>query len=511
MAVTPARAVAGKATRRGWRYDPVRDPLRTLAGMSATTKLPNILLITTDQQRFDALGCTCPHGVLRTPTLDALAASGVYFRRAYSTSPVCIPARRSLLSGLHPRTHGLLDYRDGLDWNAPLSLPQLLRERGYQTQLVGKLHLHPQRKRYGYDHMVRCESSNDRWDTPLQPVNDWADWMRAQGYAHPNDIGINGNGRVARPWDKPEHTHLTSWLADHAVDFLTRYRDPSCPFFLHLSFVAPHPPLTPPQAYWQRYFGRHDARPVCGQWAPTSAPRTGIPDDAMTGPFPLAEIQDAMSGYWASIQHIDDRIRYVLTRLCEYGSSRQREPTLIIFTSDHGEMLGDHQLWRKSVAYEGSAHIPLIVAGRNLPDLQTGVCDGLVCLEDVVATLLDRCGGAVPAPLNTNDLDGRSLLPQLHGAATPVRESLYGICRPYHYLVHGEWKYLWFETTGEEQLFHLASDPQECHDRSGDAAQLLPLRQRFAAYVTSYEGIDFDAEACRPCDGRPPRALWPAV
>jgi hypothetical protein len=304
-----------------------------IGDMTATTAHPNVLLITTDQQRFDALGLVRPDGPLETPTLDALACSGVHFRRAYSTSPVCIPARRSLLSGLHPQTHGLREYRDGLDWDAPISLPSLLGAAGYQTQLVGKLHLHPQRKRYGFDHMVRVESSNDRWDTPLQPTNDWIDWMHRQGYEHPNDLGINGNGRNARPWDKPEHTHLTSWLADEAVDFITRRRDPTCPFFMHLSFVAPHPPLTPPQAYWDRYFRRHDARPAIGSWAPTGPAQRGRPDDSMTGPFALREIQDAMSGYWASIHHVDDRIRYVLTRLFEYGSPRAHEPTLIIFTS----------------------------------------------------------------------------------------------------------------------------------------------------------------------------------
>lgn len=478
-----------------------------LAGMTATAARPNVLLITTDQQRFDALGLVRPDGPLETPTLDALASGGVHFRRAYSTSPVCIPARRSLLSGLHPQTHGLREYRDGLDWDAPISLPGLLGAAGYQTQLIGKLHLHPQRKRYGFDHMIRVESSNDRSDTPLQPTNDWIDWMRRQGYPHPNDIGINGNGRNARPWDKPEHTHLTSWLADEAVDFITRRRDPTCPFFMHLSFVAPHPPLTPPQAYWDRYFRQHDARPTIGGWAPTGPAARGRPDDAATGPFLLREIQDAMSGYWASIHHVDDRIRYVLTRLFEYGSPRAHEPTLIIFTSDHGELLGDHHLWRKSLPYEGSAHIPFIISGRNLPDLQPGICDDLVGLEDVAATVLDRCGCALPAPLG-NGLDGCSLLPRLRGGGAPVRERLHGECGNYHYIVEGSWKYLWFRSTGEEQLFDLATDPCECQDRSAEVARLAPFRRHLGAHLAGRDDLRFDPAACVPCANRPPRAIW---
>ena len=477
--------------------------------MTATVERPNVILITTDQQRFDALGMACQGGPLQTPTLDSLAASGVWFRRAYTTSPVCIPARRSLLSGLHPQTHGLRCYRDGLDWDPPISLPGLLSQAGWQTQLVGKLHLHPQRKRYGFDHMVRCESPNDRWDTPIHPVNDWADWMKAQGYEHPNDLGINGNGRNARPWDKPEHTHQTSWLANQAVDFITRTRDPSCPFFLHLSFVAPHPPLIPPQAYWDRYFRQHDARPALGDWAPQDEPQRGRPDDSMTGPFALSEIQDAMSGYWASIQHIDDRIRYVLTRMFEYGSSRAKEPTLIIFTSDHGEMLGDHHLWRKSLPYEGSSHIPFIIAGRNLPDLKPGVCDELVCLEDVVATVLDRCGQSLPAPLGSNRLDGQSLLPILRGEGGRVRDRLHGECGPYHFVIENAWKYCWFQATGEEQLFHLGEDPQERHDRSAATdTPLTRLRQHLAEHLSSRDDVNYDPQACRPCANQPPQALW---
>jgi arylsulfatase A-like enzyme len=476
--------------------------------MTATSERPNVLLITTDQQRYDALGLANPDSPLRTPTLDDLATRGVWFRRAYTTSPVCIPSRRSLLSGLHPQTHGLRTYRDGLDWDAPISLPGLLSDAGYQTQLIGKLHLHPQRKRYGYDHMIRAERSNDRWGTPLQPTNDWVDWMKAQGYEHPTDIGINGNGRNARPWGKPEHTHLTSWLADQAVDFVTRTRDPSCPFFLHLSFIAPHPPLTPPQAYWDRYFRRHDERPVIGDWAPQGEPARGRPDDAATGPFPLQEIQDAMAGYWASIHHIDDRIRYVLTRLFEYGSPRAKEPTLILFTTDHGELLGEHHLWRKTLPYEGSSHIPFLISGRNIPDLKPGISDDLVCLEDVVATVLDRCGVDLPAPLGTNRLDGQSLVSHIRGEGAPVRDRLHGECGGYHFIVKDSWKYLWFQGTGEEQLFDLAEDPHECVDRSAETDRLEPFRGWLDEYLADRDDVDFAAIGTSPCVNQPPRAIW---
>lgn len=475
--------------------------------MSATRERPNVLLITTDQQRWDCLGLNDPATDLRTPICDQLAASGINFTRAYATCPVCIPARRSLLTGLHPHTHGLRSYRDGLEWDPPFTLPGLLAAAGWQTELIGKLHLHPQRKRYGFQHMVRTESPNDRSDAPLQSVNDYTDWLRERGISHPNNLGLNANSRLARPWDLEERFHHTSWLADRAVDFLVKYRDRSQPFFLHLSFWAPHPPLIPPSAYWDRYYRRHRRQPIESEWTPkfASVPR-GIPDDSARGPFDPDELHDAVSGYYGLINHVDDRIRYVLNRLLWYGSPSAKEPLLILFTSDHGELLGDHQLWRKSLPYEGSAHVPFFITGHNLP-LARGTCDELVCLEDVVATVLDVCGVPLPAPLS-GPLEGKSLAPILRGQTARVRDRLLGECDNTHFIIEGRYKYVWFGRTHEEQLFDLVADPRETRDLSDNTALLEPFRHQLAAHLATRPDAGFDRAKLTPCANRPPRALW---
>jgi len=470
---------------------------------------PNILLITTDQQRFDALGINNPSTSLQTPICDQLAATGTNFTRAYATCPVCIPARRSLISGLHPHTHGLRHYQDFLDWDPPFTLPGLLKNSGYHTALVGKLHLHPQRKRYGYDHMWRTESMNDRWDTK-QHVNDWADWLKEQGITHPNNTGINGNGRVARPWDLDERYHQTSWLADRAVDFLTKYRDPSQPYFLHLSFFAPHPPLIPPQAYWDKYFGRHNHTPVMSDWTPRfdRIPR-GIADDAQVGPFSKEEMHAAAAGYFGLINHIDDRIRFVLSRCFEYGSDRQKAPTLIMFTSDHGEMLGDHHLWRKSIPYEGSSHVPFFITARNMgKEFTRGTSDQLVCLEDIVATTLDAAGVPIPRELD-GELEGKSLLPILRGEKKTVREQLFGECDNNHFIIRSQYKYCWFGRTNEEQLFDLYSDPYELHDLSANSDLLQPMRALLADHLKSRPEAKYDPTTATPCANKPPKYFWP--
>jgi arylsulfatase A-like enzyme len=327
---------------------------------------------------------------------------------------------------------------------------------------------------------------------------------------HPHAHGINGNGRVARPFTWDEELHQTSWLADEAARFMTEWRDPSCPFFLHLSFFVPHPPLIAPQAYWDRYVGRPDLpAPALGDWAPRDDGNTrrGIAPDSGTGPFPRDEIMDAIAGYYALVNHVDDRIQYVLERWNEYGNPRAKEPMWVLFSTDHGEMLGDHHLWRKSLGYEGSAHIPFFITGNNVQMARRRTSDALVCLEDIAPTVLDLAGAPIP-----EGMDGRSLAPILRGEdAPPPRETLFGECLGpnNHFVVHGRHKYLWFAKTNEEQLFDLEADPRELHDLSGDAALLAPMRARLAAHLRDRTDYTYDLSALRPLANRRPTVFWP--
>jgi arylsulfatase A-like enzyme len=465
---------------------------------------PNILLITTDQQRYDALGIN-GNPVLRTPNLDALATGGTNFSRCYVSCPVCIPARRTLISGLHPDTHGMQGYRDGCEFDPKHTLPGCLSAAGYQTQLVGKLHLHPQRKRYGFDHMILSDSANHRPTSPNQMHNDYTTWLIDQGHSHhSNAHGISGNGRVGRPWTLSEELHHSSWVAEMGARFLETTRDPSCPWFVHLSFVAPHPPLIPPQAYWDRYANNNDLRPTIADWAPRHAPRRGKSPDAATGPFDAAEIRDAIAGYYGLINHIDDRINYVLERFFEYGNPRSKEPLYILFSSDHGEMLGDHHLFRKSLPYEASAHVPFFISGRNVDLPRERTSDALVGWEDIMPTILDLAGVDIP-----DGLDGKSLVSIARGDATDVREAFHGVGLDrvhYRYVVAGRFKYVWFIKTNEEQLFDVIEDPNDCHDLSGNASLLGPMRDLMAP-VAARSNMPYDLTALKPCADATPKAL----
>jgi len=416
---------------------------------------PNILFIMTDQQRGDCLGVD-GHPCLQTPNMDAIAADGVRFRRAYSTCPVCIPARRSLMSGLHPASHGMVGYKDGEEWNPPATLPQLLRDAGYHTGLVGRnMHLYPHWKRYGFEEMVVAGNFDSDY-------NEYLNRHLPEGGGYYGS-GVMHNDWTARTWHMPEHLHQTHWTVNEALRFLRR-SDPSRPWFLTVSFVSPHPPLVPPEFYFNRYLRADLPQPLMGDWAekpefPGGAPAVNSNRVDLKGEVLLS----CRAAYYGLINHIDDEIRRLLsTEMRTYN----RQNTLVVFTSDHGEMLGDHYLFRKSLPYEGAARIPFLMrlpgSWENAARGQTS--DLPVCLEDIMPTLLDAAGADIP-----DYIDGQSLLPVLQGDEPEKwREALHvehsGAAYGFHALTDGKEKYIWFSQSGREQFFDLQNDPSELHD-----------------------------------------------
>jgi choline-sulfatase len=418
---------------------------------------PNILLIMTDQQRGDCLSAE-GHEVLLTPNMDDIGARGARFRRAYSTCPVCIPARRSLMSGQFPATHGLVGYRDGIEWDAPPTLPGVLRDAGYQTALVGRsMHQFPTRKRYGFEEMVTADHKEAR--------NPYAEFLRLNapvGNASWMGGGVMHNDWTARSWHLDESLHFTNWVVDESLAFLER-RDPSCPFFLTVSFIAPHPPLQPPAFYMERYLRTGVPQPIIGDWA--EPPHDQGRSDRVA-PIHLQLEGEALlstrAAYYGLINHVDDQLRRLLNPVTGVPAL-VGENTIILFTSDHGEMLGDHYFWRKSQPYEPSSRIPfLLQAPQRCGFVPETVIDEAVCLEDIMPTLLDLAEVEIPPTV-----EGRSLVPLLRGESTLQREYLHLECAPFFQaLTNGKEKYVWLPQSGAEQFFDLENDPQELHDLS---------------------------------------------
>ncbi len=418
---------------------------------------PNIVLIMADQFRGDCLSID-GHPHLMTPVLDHLARSGVRFRHAYTPCPACVPARRCLLTGLTPFTTGVT----GMDAAAMQTridtptLPGLLRDAGYQTASVGRgMHQYPKHARYGFE-TVQQNPFEDVYSSfhaqiPRQP------W-RGEFTSIPHFIGgICGNGFRARPWPYEERYHETNWSVAKAIEFLEN-RDRDVPFFLHAGFVAPHPPLLPPACYFDRYMRLPLSPPLRGDWD-DDHPRCAAGEGAnYGGPWEGLEIdgewnQICRAGYYGLINHIDDQISLLLRRL-----ALEKEDTYILFTSDHGEMLGDHHWFRKSLPFEGCGRIPLIMNGPGLP--VGTVVEEAVNLVDILPTCCEWAGIPVPAAA-----EGVSLTSLARGQSAG-REYIHGEYagddpRSHHVLTDGRSKYIWFTRDGREYLFDLVADARE--------------------------------------------------
>lgn len=418
---------------------------------------PDILFVMSDQHRGDALSCE-GNSAAFTPNLDALAGHGVRFCRAYSTCPSCIPSRRALLTGKFPANNGLAAYEDGHRISSP-TLPQVLRDGGYQTALIGRhMHQFPATARYGYEH--QCLDYTQAGESDYL-----RDFRRAhQGVHDITSLGLSSNGWTARPWPWEEELHPTAWTVNRALEFLVS-ADETRPLFLTVSFRAPHPPLLPPRDCYENACRRASAAPAIGDWAvppPSgSAQEINSPQQVFTG----EAFRMLQGGYHGSIEHLDAMLNPLLAAFHRSRKPLGR-PFVIVYTSDHGDMLGDHFLFRKTLPYEGSVRIPFLIQGS--PDLgfQAGAqVSSPVCLEDLFPTL---CAAAeVPAPAC---LDGENLLPVLRGEAGVTRTWLHGEHADFsgptanHFLTDGRWKYIHFSVSGREHLFDLANDPRELRD-----------------------------------------------
>ncbi len=420
---------------------------------------PNIVLLITDHFRGDCLG-HLGHPDAETPHLDALAAEGASFRNGYTPCPSCIPARRSLMTGQTPYTQGYIGYKDFEPWEYSHTMAGELTRAGYQTINIGKTHFHPRRLHLGYEQII----------TP----DDYEEWVRQQPNlpteAKPH--GVLNNSWMARPHPFPELYMEETWFVTKAIEFLEK-RDPTRPFFLTLSFNGPHPPWTPPKDYWDLFINREFQPPAIGDWAQKHKDEARYPldPDAWRGEVTPSQMHRARAGFFAYLNYLDaqvGRFKFHLNRKADLDN------TGILFTSDHGEMLGDHYLWRKTYAYDASAKVPFIVK----PPSQTTsapanrILDPVVGWEDIMPTFLDWSGAPIP-----DSVEGRSLRPLLDDPFADWRPYYHGEHSPeYHpsnacqFLTDGKWKYIWNPATGEEQLFHLEDDPLECRD-------LAPLQE----------------------------------
>ena len=430
-------------------------------------KKNNILLIVIDQLRFDALGFM-GNEIVKTPHIDTLAGEGIIFNKAYTACSSCIPSRAAIFTGLAPKNHKRIGYMDGVAWEYENTLPKELIKQGYYTQCVGKMHVSPLRNSLGfhnvelhdgYLHYYRRETTPSYENQKI--ADDYYYWLKNElGIeADASDTGIDCNSWVSRPWIYDEKYHPTNWVSSRSIDFLRR-RDRDKPFFLMASYVRPHPPFDAPAYYFDLYKNKDIPKSPIGDWVDEDIIKN-IPKDVISSIAPNDDelVRQAKVGYYACITHLDHQIGRLIQELKE---RHLYDNTLIIFTSDHGELLMDHNLFRKSLPYEGATHIPFFISGgyNALKYVRNSVCNSLIELRDILPTIVDYAGGDIP-----KNIDGKSLLPLLEKPLEDIRDYLHGEHsygdKSNHFIVTKKDKYVWFYKTGEEQYFNMEDDPME--------------------------------------------------
>ena len=421
----------------------------------AAGRRPNVLLVMVDQLAAAWLP-EYGHPVARAPNLTALARDGVVFEHAYCASPLCGPSRAAMLTGRLPSATGVFD--NAAEWPAALpTVVHALRAAGYATALAGKMHFVGPDQLHGYE---------ERLTTDVYPSSfDWTpDWSLPQG--------------ARLPWYHNVESLLMAGVRESAMQ--TDYDDEVCfqavrklrelarggdgrPFFLTVSFTNPHDPWEVRGRHWDLYEGVDVGRPVAGRATDPLSERLRAMCGLDDRPLSAEEEERARRAYLAAVSYADERIGEVLDALLDCGLAGD---TVVVFTADHGELLGEHGLWYKMSFFDPSARVPLIV---RVPGREPGRVAGSVSHLDLAPTLAEWAG----ADLGPDELDGTSLVPVMGGVNRPgdvVAEYLAeGVTDPAVMIRRGRHKYV---RCGDDpdQLFDLAADPHEQADLAGDAS-----------------------------------------
>jgi len=442
---------------------------------------PNVLLITADHMRNDALGCN-GNPFVSTPNLDALASRGVTFVNGSTPNPICVPGRASITTGNY--SHVCTDSKNngGRIRDDQIKIAQHFSDAGYRTMAIGKLHYAPYsppgepRLLHGFQHAELCEegrivSSFDRTGR-MRGLEDYHDWLFDVGwggYERAHGVGNNDIHPAASPL--PAEYHEESWVATRTIDNLRAHLRGGSgqPFFTWASFTKPHAPYDPPQPWDRLYDPREIPEPI------------GCVDlladrDPLLRTWPVAYgwerfspemIQNARAHYFGMVSFQDHNVGRMISFLDEAGVL---DDTVIVYSADHGDLLGDFGCFFKCNMFHGSVGVPLIFAGPGVQAQQP--TDHLAGLQDILPTVADLTGNPLPQAVQ-----GESLSAILAGGDAPVREHYISQSlsspRQRYMVMTRQWKYVYHELGGVEELYDIVEDRQELTNLAGDRPDVV--------------------------------------
>lgn len=454
-------------------------------------KQPNILLLFTDMQRADTIAAL-GNPVIQTPNLDRLVREGTAFTRCYSPSPVCVPARCCLQYGLYPQRTGLFVNGRMMDDNGR-SYPEVLSQNGYTTAAIGKCHFTPDRLAMrGFERRITQEEQISNYGE-----DDYRKWLTEKALDPVEAHGERGPMYyIPQPSRFSGEAHPTGWIGERTLDAIGEFARGDKPWCLMSSFIHPHPPLTPPRG-WTKLYPPHlmpgPHMPPHADSLLTHINRTQNRYKWRDNGTDLNLLRTIRSYYYATVSYVDYQIGRILEALEEEGIL---DDTLILFSSDHGEYLGDYACYGKRSMHDASARVPLIarLPGRFAPGT---ICGDPSSLVDIMPTMLAAAG--IEAP----DLDGCDLKAVAGGTCDRQYVfSQWGKGRNAIYLVASrDWKYIYSAGEKKEILFDRVNDPLESRNAAADA-EAFGIRRTLKQTLLQYLKASGDNEAVGESGGK---------
>ena len=485
----------------------------------------NVLIITSDQQRWDTIGRLNP--AIKTPNLDRLAARGILFDRGYTVNPVCTPSRCSILTGTYPSKHGCFHVGTTLPDDYGPTVAHRFSEAGYATSLIGKAHFQSCKDESSFESAPKVHDLDhfDQWNGPYFGFDhaelvightsephaggmNYGAWLRSEGVDLSEHFGIHHYDHYGE-WSLPERHHGSTWVADRTIAAIDRARDEEKPFFLWSSFQDPHNPYVTPEPWASMYGasdvprpeGQHDVNTKPDFYASLEAGEFYGDDlelqDKAWGDVKIRpnlssdDVLDVRAVNYGMVSLMDHHIGRILDRLEADGTI---DDTLIVFVSDHGDYLGDYGLWGKGLpTYECMQRVPFIVVhpscqarGQISHALQSLVDIEATCLDAVGLTPLEESQGVVQTDAwidPAKEVRDHCLL-EFRPAQGPYKQRTY---------VESQYKLVVYDTRGYGELYDLQADPGQTQNLYDDP-EYVDVRESMMAKYGAVSGDDLVRE-----------------
>jgi len=469
-------------------------------------KQPNVILIMTDQQRSDTVNALGAHYMI-TPNIDQLVKKGRAYTHAFSPGATCVTSRAALFTGLYPHNTGVYSFDN---WSHQRSWVEDLSENGYHCVNIGKMHIMPIFENIGFHERKIVENKTENFEAQGMHEDDWGWWLRMHGekrdlLRHETDP-LWGEKKNCITWDKDEKLHSDIHTGNLAVEWINSW-NPKKPLFMQIGFTGPHEPYDPPERFLNLYRdtqfperltreGELDSKP------PQHKAHQDFFSSRNNGPSQIdlreasdEEINRIRRHYSAGISLIDEKIGEIIDALGEKGLL---ENSVVIFTSDHGDNLGDHGMPYKWLMYDSITNVPLVITDFRNPSDDNNLKEDLVSLIDLGPTILDYCNVRIPERLEGINLNGDE-------------KNQHVYCED-NYLImirDDDFKMVYYIGQDYGELYDLQKDPHE-FTNLWDSSDYLQTRNRLSmnllAWISrsSYFNKNYKSEAS---DSRPIR--WP--